>query len=101
MLTDSHCHLNATTLLPDWHKHIRDFLEQDGKGLSIIGTNIEDSTLAVELVKKIRSAYPFLSVGATIGTHPEYANILTSDQPLQDNLQQLETLYEQYQEYII
>jgi|GEM_PF-5182404 len=62
MIIDAHCHLNAAQLSDNWHNHIRDFVGQEGKGLSIIGTEQEDSKHAVALMTQIISDYPSLFV---------------------------------------
>ncbi|MFA7284648.1 MAG: TatD family hydrolase [Candidatus Absconditabacterales bacterium] len=101
MIIDAHCHLNAAQLSDNWHNHIRDFVGQEGKGLSIIGTEQEDSKHAVALMTQIISDYPSLFVGATIGIHPEYAEQHQDTTNLEQAICDLEELYAHHKQHII
>lgn len=101
MIIDAHCHLNASQLSDNWHDHIRDFVGQQGRGLSIIGTEINDSKHATILATQIKSDYPSLFVWATIGIHPEYAEQYQNPQALSQVINHLETLYLEHKEHII
>lgn len=97
MLTDSHTHLNSPQLFPKRQQHLQYFVDTWGVWLSIIGTNLEDSKQAIQIVAQARQAFPDLQIGATIGIHPEYAWLID----IHHQVQTLDNLYCQHKDLII
>ncbi len=102
MYIDSHTHLNISPLLESRQEHLEAFVQAGGKGISIIGTNFEDSQKAIEIVVQARKIYPDLHIGATLGIHPSETEALASTPELLETTKdKLEAILAQYKEIII
>lgn len=106
MFTDAHTHLNISPLYEERPHHIQEFIQCDGVWLSIIWTDHDNSMKAIQIVQKTRALFPHLSLGATIGLHPEcvwyhYKEHISRDEWLSQSLQSLEQLIESYATNII
>lgn len=65
MIIDTHCHYNCEPLLSEIDIHWKNSFNHDVMGGICVGTNIETSTVALELAQK------FTTMFASVGIHPE------------------------------
>ena len=69
MLIDSHCHIHSKDYGLDPEKVLQDSQEQGIQSFICVGTDIEDSRLAIDFASKHADCYP------TIGLHPHDAKL--------------------------
>jgi len=67
VLIDTHCHIHESDYPLDADEVIKRASENEVNGIICIGTNQENSILAIEFAKKHKGVY------ATVGIHPHYA----------------------------
>ena len=106
MFTDAHTHLNISPLYEERPHHIQEFIQRDGVWLSIIWTDYDNTTKAIDIVQQARIRHPDLRIGATVGLHPEcvlhhHHQHSSRDDRLTQSLQSLEELITKYSENII
>lgn len=66
-MIDSHCHINSEPFIENPQNYIKEARNAGVSSFLIIGTNVEDSLLAIKIANSLDECY------AAVGIHPEFA----------------------------
>ncbi|KKR80871.1 MAG: Hydrolase, TatD family [Candidatus Daviesbacteria bacterium GW2011_GWA1_41_61] len=97
MLIDTHAHLTWDSFEPDLEAVVQKAADTGLKAIINIGADLESSLKAAQL----KSPTSQISFYSTIGLHPHETSKLSNYESIYDNINRLETIYQNYADKVV